>query len=346
MKLIFAADIHLRETIWVKHPNIYGDSFKAFLKLCEYAYTQSKTDKTVLVLGGDIFDSVFPSGKCEQIFTEGIHMLKGQVPVFFVEGNHDREEVARPLLWGCTKLTEVPIEINGTTICGINYTRDKEKLQTSLANLLPCDFLVMHSPFKHLLGFSGKWQLEASDIPEHIGNVLVGDIHVKSIYKNIYSPGSLSVNGVSEFNTDHGFFVFDTECNAVEYVPIKTREFQTMYWPIAREDIVKLEPIEDAIPVVQLVFTTEYINEVDTFIDEYPNIQFIKSVRAVEDTAFDVDSPSLMSKEEVLSSSLTKHLGDTPEALLIAIDLLLNPSDTVLTEAYKEHMNAANKSNP
>lgn len=340
MKVIFAADIHLREHIWVRHPNIAGDSFIAFDQLCSYAAQLSIKEKTILILGGDIFDSAFPSGKCEKAFVDSIKKLQGRVQVLFIEGNHDKESVARPLLWGCTQLTEEPIIIEGISFVGINYTRNKEQLQETLANIAPCDFLILHSPFKHLLGFAGKWQLEFNDIPLHVGKVLVGDIHVKNITNNIYSPGSLAVNGVSEFTTDHGFFIIDTVDNSVDYVPIKTRNFTTLTWPIKHEDLAGISG--DPVPVVQLIHTAKDTPEIDSFIESYPGIYFIKSIRTMGDTDFDVDSTAMLSKDDVLASSVENHLKDNPDALVLAIDLLLskNNPEEILKKAYKEYINA------
>lgn len=338
MKIVFAADIHMRETIWVRHPAIKGDSFIAFKQLCEYAFRLSLKDPTIVILGGDIFDSTFPSGQCENAFKEAIECLRGKVPVYFIEGNHDKEDVPRPLLWGCTQLTETPIEINGVSVCGINFTRNKEQLQTTLANLSPCDYLVLHSPFKHLLGFAGKWQLEYTDIPSYVGKVLVGDIHVKSVYKNIYSTGSLAVNGVSEFTTDHGFFVFDTVTNTEDYVPIKTRPFTTLYWPLERKDLATID-ISGLTPVVQIIYTPADAGAVDAFIEDAQQIYFIKTIKASSDVEFDVDRPSMMSREEVLASAVERYLGDDPRALCLAIDLLLgkDSAETILASTYKEY---------
>lgn len=319
----------------------------AFKQLCEYAYKLSLTDHTVIILGGDTFDSTYPSGQCEKAFKEALNCLKGKVQVYFIEGNHDKEDVPRPLLWGCTQLTESPIDIGGVTVCGINFTRNKELLQTTLANLSPCDYLVLHSPFKHLLGFAGKWQLEYTDIPDYIGKVLVGDIHVRSVYKNIYSPGSLSVNGVSEFGAEHGFFVFDTVKNTEDYVPISTRPFATMNWPFTRADLSKID-ITGALPVVNIVHTPNDTADVDALIEDTKQMYFLKSIRAVSDVEFDVDSPHMMSREEVLASSIEKYLGDDPKALCLAIDLLLgkdNP-ETILTSMYKEYCNETSKDTP
>ena len=342
MKVIFAADIHLRETVWVKHPLIKGDSFDAFSQLCKYAVEYSKKDKTILILGGDIFDSIFPSGESEKAFLEGIKLLEGKVQVLFIEGNHDKEATARPLLWGCTKLSETPTVIDGVSFVGINYTRNKEQLQETLSNIAACDFLILHSPFKHLLGFAGKWQLEYEDIPPQVGKVLVGDIHIHSTYKNIYSPGSLSVNGISEFETEHGFFVFDTTADTVEHVSITTRHFKTVYWPITTSDLPKVD--KGPIPVINIVFTTDSTSEVDSFIESNKEYYFIKNARSIADTSFDVDSAIMQTKEEVLSSSVNKFLGSDPTALIIAVDMLLNKDkpEEVLAKAFKEYIDAPN----
>lgn len=342
MKLVFAADLHLRENIWVKYPDIFGDSFSAFRKLCEHCAHLSESEKTILVLGGDIFDSPFPSGTCEQAFKECIDILKEKkVAVYFILGNHDKEDTPRPELFGCYHLDTTPTAIfddgEYITLCGIDYTRNREQLQETLSNLSGCNYLVLHSPFKHLLGFAGKWQLEKEDIPPQVERVLVGDIHVKNITDNIYSPGSLSVNGVREFTTDHGCFVIDTKTYATEYVPITTRIFMTKEWPLTEDDIPVGEPIK---PVINIVYTTDKGCEVDSFIEAHKDVHFLKTARNIPGDTPDREV-RISEKEEVLSHALEAYLQDDKDALLMAIDLLLaDDTDTVLHKALKEHMDA------
>lgn len=342
MKIAFAADLHLRENIWVKHPSIRYDTFMAFRTLClRLRDLTRKGERVILILGGDIFDSPFPSGQCEKAFVDALSLCP-LVDVFFISGNHDLEKTARPSLWNCRQLTRVPEEVEGVTICGLDYTRNKEKLQEELSNIPACDFLVLHSPFRHLLGFAGKWQLEKDDIPPQVGKVLVGDVHVHNITDNIYSPGSLCVNGISEFESEHGFYLFDTYKNSCEYIQVYTRPFKILHWP---DKDIPHTAHDDLQPVVDIIYPLDKAAEVDAFIESNMDVYFIKNARApgaISDGGTPIVSES---KNDVLADSLERHLHEDPDALVLAADLLLTkdkPYD-VIQKAFGEWMNGINK---
>ena len=170
-----AADLHLRRQTWKSRPDINGDQYNAWAQLC---YTVADDPDGVLVLAGDIFDTPYPTGLDETAFRMGLDLL-GERPCYFIPGNHDMEEVPRPSIFGAVQLQLSPVTLkNGFKISGIPFTRSTNTLHEHLATIDPVDMLVMHTGFRHLLGFEETWQVSAEDIPEHVGMVMAG--HVRS----------------------------------------------------------------------------------------------------------------------------------------------------------------------
>lgn len=357
MYIVFAADIHLRPYIWRSYKDIKDDSYLAWHQLCDFVLNKvfrSFNEPTVLILGGDIFDSTTPSGKSENAFKTGLDKLAGKVPVYFIPGNHDEEEVARPLLWNCIPLSEAPIKIDDTIICGIPYTRNVDLLHEKIANIPPCDYLVMHSAFKHLLSFDEMWQVQEDDIPEYIEHVLVGDIHKKDITGKIISPGSLAVNNVKEFSQEHGVWVINTNTNTQSYHPIFTRFFTTHI--INENSISQIAELiehgkdqkylQQLLPAINLEFT----NAQSAIVDEIKAIYagkafFIDNIKSVETaakfkTATAVESFDL---EQIYKQAMTTFLGKDPVCFNLVNELLNSETpQEVLANFIKQSIGGAN----
>lgn len=359
MKIVFTADNHLRPYIWRSYKDICGDSYLAWQQLCEFVlnnvYSHAKGD-TIFILGGDIFDSTTPSGKSENAFKSGLDILRGKVPVYFIPGNHDEEEIARPLLWDCIPLSENPIKIKDTVICGIPYTRNVELLQSKISNIPPCDFLVMHSAFKHLLGFDDMWQVQEDDIPEYIGHVLVGDIHKKDITGRIVSPGSLSVNNISEFTQEHGVWVIDTDTKEFTYKQIYTRLFANH--EVDSNSTATIGTIihagkdpkyrQELLPVINLNYTSKQSAIVDEikasfagqafFIDNIKSVEAATKFKAATATeSFDVS--------KIYDAAFKQFLGSDPVSFNLVKDLINTETPQEVLATFIKQSTGGNNGN-
>jgi len=237
MLIATAADLHLSPFIWTSHRAIVGDAYYALglitrelLNLRE----QHPDETIVFVIPGDIFDSTTPDPYTEKIFKDNINVLRLQkIHVLTIQGNHEyHAKTARATLFDTVPLSDTPLIIDGVKFCGIDFTASTEELHEKVSVIPECDYLAMHTSFRHLLGFEDKWQIEKDDIPGHIKNVLVGDIHKQSRVTNeegvhIVSPGSTHPRDVAEINGGHGVYVFSHEAGITtgEWHNVEPRKF-------------------------------------------------------------------------------------------------------------------------
>lgn len=329
-----AADLHLKETIWKSKPEIAGDAYVAFARLVRIV---SQEPGSVLLLGGDIFNSTYPDGLDEYAFATGMRKLTDSGhSVYGVSGNHDGEQYYRPWLFGLQPLTEIATDIgDGVTVAGIPYHRSGERLSTALSDAPVCDILVMHAGFRHLLGFEEACQCEIKDVPEHVGMVLNGHIHVKDVTGRVYSPGSLSVTNVAEFSAGHGVFRIDTASWEVTWIPIKTREFITVKWDDGPPTIPP--SVGRRLPVLNLVFTSAQAADVAAFKAEYQDrAMFLDNMQTLE-TVNNQEALVMcegLDVDRVIKESLQRRVGSDPEAAHVTEELLRTDTPAEWLTAY------------
>jgi hypothetical protein len=229
--IFLTADLHLSELIWQDRKRIAGDSYRAWDRLvADVLVERGKGGPVAVVIAGDIFDMARPDAYTEYVFAAGcVRMKRAGVELYAVQGNHDYSEYPRYCLFGVGALSAKPVLLQGLRFCGVDAQAAAGKLQERLAAVPECDWLVLHAPFRHLLGFEGRWQAEGADIPDHVGSVLVGDIHVKSAAvfggHAVYSPGATHPRSAGEFGRDHGCWVLDGD--KVDYRTVSGRDFTT-----------------------------------------------------------------------------------------------------------------------
>ena len=230
--IIFAADLHLTPRIWTNRWSIKGDAYHALRSLSKYI-DDNFTELEAVVLGGDTTDVNTPDVQSLHelsIFVK--HAAEKGVPVYFINGQHDRGTDGLSLLslFGAVDISDELVTIGDISFYGMSY-RSGQELKKDLASCPECDYLVLHTAFKHLLGFEGAWQVEADDIPEYIPNVLVGDIHVHDVSQfgntKIYSPGSGYACNAGEIDKGHGFFLLNKE-GVQDWKPYDTRQFHKL----------------------------------------------------------------------------------------------------------------------
>lgn len=228
--IVFAADLHLTPRAWTNRWSVEGDSFESLRQLRDFV--RAKPSVEAVVLAGDTTDSNTPDAATLYHLSHFMWAMRERgVPVYYVTGQHDRGAYGHSVLetYGGVHIDGMSVLIGDVTIHGLSY-RSRTDLLEALADVPECDWLVMHGAFRHLLGFQGAWQLEGSDVPEHVANVFVGDIHKRDVSEfgelSVFSPGSAYATNASEIKEEHGFYAL--ERRAMTYHPFKTRRFASV----------------------------------------------------------------------------------------------------------------------
>jgi DNA repair exonuclease SbcCD nuclease subunit len=320
--IYLAADLHLRECTWKSRKDINGDQYYAWAQLCKAV---SNDPEGELILAGDIFDTPYPTGNTELMFSKGMKLL-GNHKCYFIPGNHDNEQVPRPMLFGAELLkSDKVVNIQGLKVLGIPFMRSTETLQSVISSIPPVDILVMHTGFQHLLGFEETWQVSEGDIPETTGMVMVGHVHKHDEHGKIYSPGSLALHRADEIYSGHGYYKINPLDKSVEWVEVFTRKYVSIDVDkrIDRRLLDSLAESKDwKRPVVLLNYRNEDTTVAEALQEIYKDkILFMcnacssETIRALDEepeTELDIDS--------VINNYLTGNL--TEEQLGLAVTLM------------------------
>lgn len=333
-----AADLHIRECTWKSRPDISGDQYNAWAQLC---YAVKKDPEGVLVLAGDIFDTPYPTGLDEAAFSRGLRII-GERPCYFIPGNHDMESVPRPSVFGAIQLSDEPVTVcNGFTIAGISFTRSTAALHERLEDIPAVDMLVMHTGFRHLLSFEETWQVSVEDVPEQVGMVMVGHVHLHNENGKVFSPGSLALHRADEYDKGHGYFVVDPVTRKVSWRPVRTRVYVSVDLDkgVDQSLMERLAASTDHNrPVVLLNYRNDDTAKAEALQELWKDrVLFVsnarsgETIRAIEET---VDETVDIDREVTrwLGENLTKGQFDMAQAMLEAQD----PSEE-LSKYLKEH---------
>lgn len=324
-----AADLHLRPCIWKGHPEINGDQFKAWATLCK---TVANDKEGALILAGDIFDTPNPSGTTEYAFKRGMELLaKAGRPCWFIPGNHDNEEIPRPYLFGARLLDE-RIRWGNLTIAGVPFTRSTEALHSAIESLPPTDLLILHTGFRHLLGFNETWQISAEDIPDSIKKVFAGHVHVHSEEGKVYSPGSLALHRADEIDKGHGFFSVADD-GTVKWTEVFTRQFVPVdvHEGFSLDSLVPLAESSGGTAVVLLNYQNTLASVADAIQEYYKGrLLFVCNARAAEraQVVEDTDTASFDPKA-VAAAYLSEHLNNEERSLAESIMTAEDPSKAI-----------------
>lgn len=235
-RIALSADWHLASKVWSDIPESWGIPLKA---LDSFLNSVSKKKVDAIIAAGDIFDSRSPGSYAVTEAQDLINMFKHSVfntagnkdNIFAIYGNHDRPFKNEPSWNKCIGIKDLVLseQIGITKVLGIPFTKDTNGLIDLLKdikeNIQDLDLLVLHSPFRHLLGFDDSWQLQRRDVEGVAPVVLVGDIHTPDIDEKeggttIVSPGSLYPTSIDKIGKPHGWYLWDTEDNTFEFVEL------------------------------------------------------------------------------------------------------------------------------
>jgi DNA repair exonuclease SbcCD nuclease subunit len=175
---------------------------------------------------------------------------------------------------------------------------------------------VLHTAFRHLLGFEGAWQLEYTDIPEYVDNVLVGDIHIHDVSKfentTIYSPGAIYACNAAELKQDHGFYCIEED--GITYQHLDTRTFVNinMETPesVAEADkelkALDKEPSKTGLKHVAFVKTGK---DIEYAFDKFENVVIVKidaALKLVDVSDLNIDAVKGLDMKASLSAVIDR----------------------------------------
>lgn len=259
-KFIHIGDAHLRSHIWSNIPSICGDASTAISKVKTHAVTNGVD---TLILSGDVFHSAKPT-------SSDVSMLMDLASVFetvlYVEGNHEKTDPPWLASLNDDKFVHLSSKgyyKHGCSFYGIDYVRSRDEMLSKLSevssslldeyNQTTAHVLVMHAGFQHMINFEGASVVSASDIPDHIDQVLVGHIHKRKTHGKIHSPGPLFPQNWEEVGPCYVDLIESSD-GVVSITPIDVtvREYYT--FDIA--DIPEHIPDKSELPAVVRVMTS------------------------------------------------------------------------------------------
>ena len=316
--LYWAGDLHLGKNIRKSCSLTKDDCFDALKYMSKHIIeNKPKDEENAVIFAGDVFEHKKVDGLVLDNFIAFIDALFVEgVSVYTIQGNHELGDKNIAVTQGAYDLNKKLIDINGTKIYGLDYL-SREELQKEVKNVPPCDVLVLHTAFSHMIGFEGVADISISDIPDQIKNVFVGDIHSNVVEKMpqgyCVSPGPLHSCNVAQ-NETHGFYKWNVSMPEWVFQDIPNRKilrYRVSEWDevdnIAKE-LSGLSFMKQ--PIVEIVYTPNVYNKVKVFrqssIGKY--IVFDKPVGA--NMLFDVDEEELeaftgkVKLEDVLSAAV------------------------------------------
>lgn len=334
-KIFAVADIHAGRSMQNAIPAFREDYVKALQSLATAIVNDPALVKYV-ILAGDVFDSPKVTGSCMEAFKDFLTTIldeseSHQTMVLYIQGNHDRQDPndpsSVPLVEACTPshlkhlvhhLSAKPVVYGPkhVKISGLDYAAP-EQIKEQLRTIEATDILVLHQPMEEFLGFEGSFDLSSEDIPEQVGNVIVGDVHVACMETlgnggHLLSPGALHACTIGQIG--HGWWDLTTWT----FHDIPTRN-------IVRVNVETLTELTDLVP--------EIVADLETVNGMLPVIDF--KVRKEHEEAVQALKESLDGKVIVLKSSVVHkreafmHNEQVPESeqrltLIGALPFVLN----------------------
>jgi len=248
-RFLHMADIHLGFQQYGSEAR-YNDFAKAWFWCCDYA-AQEQVD--FVLIAGDLFHSQQPGPMTVMQAVHGLTTLyEASIPVFAVEGNHDRARLSDGASWlefldeqKLLKLLHIDVvgdsvdmwcEIIGDTrIFGLQYFGSSlPKVLAGIAANPPIDdyrnILMMHGGLEGEVPFTSNFSMDDLEpLKEHFDYLALGHIHKFYERDNwVYNPGSPEVCDIKE--SEHGRYIMDVTVDTAGTVDaidvtVPSREF-------------------------------------------------------------------------------------------------------------------------
>jgi hypothetical protein len=170
-------DIHLDTCIWRRIRHVQGDAYLGLKSAIDVAIKYN----VPFFMVGDIFDSVNPDTYViREIFRPLMDLAESNgVPVYFIQGNHDKREIP----WPCAVHTypvwlengKVKLRLGDYTLRGLDYMVHDDF--DEIIDETKSDILLIHQAVKQCLPFDGKWNADLECVNKDVKLVVMGDIH-------------------------------------------------------------------------------------------------------------------------------------------------------------------------
>lgn len=234
------ADVHLG-TEQYGSPERYNDFARAFLDIVQYAVRERVQ---FVLIAGDLFNRFTLDPRTLLQAVTALEQLKSaRIPVFAIEGNHDRSNYRSEMSWltylayhrllsrldidhreGTVSVTPYDpargrgtyVDLDGVRILGLRYVgamtpRLIELVAPQLAVLPPVEFTICMAHFGMdgvLPQYSGGLTLaQVAPLREHVDYLALGHIHKRYEIDNwIFNPGSTETWRMDEAHWPRGFY--------------------------------------------------------------------------------------------------------------------------------------------
>ena len=273
--IYMAADLHLIRYIWRDKRELDGDSYRALNALVDAIIADPTDESKSLILAGDVFEQNRIDGQTLAEFTKALDRLSlANVETYFIQGQHDRNYPPHAEVQGAVwleKYQELLPPIDGRLVCGRDW-RCREELHELLTNIPACDLLVLHASFEHMIHFEGAADLSLADIPAHVKNILVGDIHQPELVDFragwCLSPGPLHACNIAQGGPKY-FWRLPEHADKPEPVEIPSRSIYRLVAAEGKsltdqfEQLLKQFKKESLPPIVELCYSIKDQEEVE-----------------------------------------------------------------------------------
>ncbi len=237
---VHLADVHLG-TEQYGSPERYNDFARAFLDIVQYAVRERVQ---FVLIAGDLFNKFALDPRTLLQAVTALEQLKNAgIPVFAIEGNHDRSNYRSEMSWltylayhrllsrldiehreGAVCVTPYDpargrgtyVDLDGVRILGLRYVgamtpRLIEMVAPQLAALPPAEFTICMAHFGMdgvLPQYSGGLTLaQVQPLRHHVDYLALGHIHKRYEIDNwIFNPGSTETWRMDEAHWPRGFY--------------------------------------------------------------------------------------------------------------------------------------------
>ena len=272
--LYISADNHLMRFVWKRRKEVEGDALRAFTTMVDAIVGDPVKEPKRLLLAGDITDKAELDAATFHCLDDAAEKLAdAEIPVFYIMGNHDIDVPDWPGELGFVSLNNKTARIDDRRVHGLGYL-SREMLHPALGRLLPCEILVLHQTFEHLLPFEDSFDMRMDDLPGGIANVVVGDVHTPNLTSLngkgwCLSPGSTTPRRISETHTP-GYWRLAKDAEKPEFFELPHRR-------ILRTEVRTLEELQGLVaacsvtvkgamqPLLELAYPLELSAAVEEF---------------------------------------------------------------------------------
>ena len=351
MSSVFVGDLHLRPQTWNNRPDITDDAYTSFNYIIDFCAAR----KCSLVLMGDIFNTQHPDARSVSVLTQGLEtMAAAQLPVFVIQGQHDRATPPWPQAVGgglCTYVHQKifqPFGPQGLKLYGIDQQNSRDKVKLEI-DKIPADVqgVCMHQLFREVFPLENAWDTDGAWLPVHIKHGFIGDYHQPVDFGlpsggRAYYSGSTYMCKLDE-PKEKSFLLVHPQAQgglSVERQPLPTRACVQL-------TINEEADIDKAVAIVQSTATDFVLAPL--YLCDYRadvrNVEHRLRTEALDGRrghlwlrprtvrlAADGQTVDFGGTKVTMESCIDKYLPSGSEAYALTMDLLKQPADQVLLQ--------------